>query len=48
MGINAVPQVWDETQPGVFVFTTLSHIKYTIVNGDYGIINSKSGGSLLW
>ncbi|KAF4680391.1 hypothetical protein FOZ60_013580 [Perkinsus olseni] len=34
--------VWDETQPGVFVFTTLSHIKYTIVNGDYGIINSLS------
>ncbi|KAF4656405.1 hypothetical protein FOL47_009008 [Perkinsus chesapeaki] len=32
--------VWDETQPGVFVFTTLSHLKYTIINGDYGIINS--------
>ncbi|KAI8054445.1 coatomer protein complex, subunit alpha [Syncephalis plumigaleata] len=30
--------VWDES--GVFLYTTLNHIKYTLVNGDHGIIRT--------
>lgn len=30
--------IWDES--GVFVYTTSNHIKYTLINGDHGIIRT--------
>ena len=37
---------WDEC--GVFVYTTLNHIKYTLPNGDHGIIRTLDVPIYIW